>query len=387
MATPESKDGAGPPSDDAAPASSIEQPEAQRGEPEAEAALPSEEMGFSNSTLHWLSDGDQSRPTTGHFPITLPSFDPTAPVAGRRRAVLVVGGAAAVALLVAGGRHLHSYRHRAAPVTATVDPAGNLTARAERALAENRVAEALDMAKRAGGRSALRGRVLPGGHLRAGARLHRGATPLTASTWSRASRHSRRSGASGAGFFGAVSDTGRARTKNEGTLPSLATLRARYVERAVRCRSSGRRAGRRPATRRPRDPRGDRPASTRQSFRGTAAPHHAPLRERPLAAGVVHVAGVDEAGMSPLAGPVAAAAVIFAPEPASPTWTIASVSAPSAGAPGARHQGQAIAWAVGFAEVEEIDRINIYWAGLLAMRRASKRCAPPPSTCLIDGRR
>jgi len=147
MATPDSKDGAAPPNDDAAPAAPIEAPEAQRGDPEGEAALPSEEMGFSNSTLHWLSDGDQSRPTTGHFPITLPSFDPTAPVAGRRRAVLVVGGAAAVALVVAGGLYLHAYRHRAAPVTAAVDPARDLTTRAERALAENRVAEALDMAK------------------------------------------------------------------------------------------------------------------------------------------------------------------------------------------------------------------------------------------------
>jgi hypothetical protein len=153
MATPDSNDGDGPPPGEAAPdeaaphEGTAPSAEAHPAAPPDEAALPSEEMGFSNSTLHWLSDGDRSRPTTGQFPITLPSFDPTAPVAGRRRAVLVVGGAAAVALVVAGALYIHAYRHRPPPVATAPDPARVLTARAERALAENRVAEALDLAK------------------------------------------------------------------------------------------------------------------------------------------------------------------------------------------------------------------------------------------------
>ena len=104
MATADSKDGAAPeeaspPAGDAPPKNEATAPvnEVERG-----AALPAEEMGFSNSTLHWLADGESSRPTTGPYPITSPSFDPTAPVAGRRRAVLVVGGAAIVAFVAAG---------------------------------------------------------------------------------------------------------------------------------------------------------------------------------------------------------------------------------------------------------------------------------------------
>jgi len=56
--------------------------------------------------------------------------------------------------------------------------------------------------------------------------------------------------------------------------------------------------------------------------------------------GIMHVAGVDEAGMSPLAGPVAAAAVIFAP---------------GSRIPGVEIKGAAVAWSVAFVEVEEID--------------------------------
>ena len=46
-----------------------------------------------------------------------------------------------------------------------------------------------------------------------------------------------------------------------------------------------------------------------------------------------------------------------------------------------------MAWAVAFAEVEEIDRVNIYWAGLLAMRRAVEALFPAPQHILIDARR
>ncbi len=106
------------------------------------------------------------------------------------------------------------------------------------------------------------------------------------------------------------------------------------------------------------------------------------------AEGVLHVAGIDEAGMSPLAGPVAAAAVVFAPG-----WRIPGVddSKKLDAATRERLAGEiketAVAWSVGFAEVEEIDTINIYWAGLLAMRRAVIGLALRPTHLLIDARR
>jgi ribonuclease HII len=104
--------------------------------------------------------------------------------------------------------------------------------------------------------------------------------------------------------------------------------------------------------------------------------------------GVVHVAGVDEAGMSPLAGPVAAAAVIFAPE-----TKIAGVddskklNAETRDRLADEIKMHAVAWSIGFADVAEIDTINIYWAGLLAMRRAVEGLACTPCHVLIDARR
>jgi ribonuclease HII len=104
--------------------------------------------------------------------------------------------------------------------------------------------------------------------------------------------------------------------------------------------------------------------------------------------GVLRVAGVDEAGMSPLAGPVAAAAVIFAPG-----TRIPEVDDSKRLDPASRERlapvikASAVAWAVSFAEVAEIDRINIYWAGLLAMRRAVEALDPTAEHLLIDGRK
>jgi ribonuclease HII len=106
------------------------------------------------------------------------------------------------------------------------------------------------------------------------------------------------------------------------------------------------------------------------------------------AAGVLHVAGVDEAGMSPLAGPVAAAAVIFAPGLRIPGVDDSKkLDAPTREKLAVEIKARAVAWAVAFAEVEEIDRINIYWAGLLAMRRAVELLLPAPQHILIDARR
>jgi ribonuclease HII len=103
--------------------------------------------------------------------------------------------------------------------------------------------------------------------------------------------------------------------------------------------------------------------------------------------GVLHVAGVDEAGMSPLAGPVSAAAVVFAPGSRIPGVDDSKKLDPATRERLALEIKQtAVAWCVGFAEVEEIDSINIYWAGLLAMRRAVEGLSVPPEHVLLDAR-
>ncbi|HEX5998851.1 MAG TPA: ribonuclease HII [Hyphomicrobiaceae bacterium] len=104
--------------------------------------------------------------------------------------------------------------------------------------------------------------------------------------------------------------------------------------------------------------------------------------------GTRYVAGVDEAGMSPLAGPVAAAAVIFAPgtriEGVDDSKKLdAACRERLAG----KIKMSAIAWSVAFAEVDEIDDVNIYWASRLAMRRAIDGLPHPPDHVLVDGRR
>ena len=105
-------------------------------------------------------------------------------------------------------------------------------------------------------------------------------------------------------------------------------------------------------------------------------------------AGVLHVAGVDEAGMSPLAGPVAAAAVIFGPGSRIPGVDDSKkLDAETRDKLAVEIKRRAVAWSVAFAEVEEIDRVNIYWAGLLAMRRAVEALFPTPQHILIDARR
>lgn len=111
------------------------------------------------------------------------------------------------------------------------------------------------------------------------------------------------------------------------------------------------------------------------------------FERRLWAAGFLDVAGIDEAGMGPLAGPVFAAAVIFAPgvrlEGVADSKTL---SAQQREETEQRILREAKAWAVACAEVEEIDRLNIYRAGLLAMRRAVEALAPQPGHLLVDGR-
>ncbi|MDG4551378.1 MAG: ribonuclease HII [Candidatus Contendobacter sp.] len=102
----------------------------------------------------------------------------------------------------------------------------------------------------------------------------------------------------------------------------------------------------------------------------------------------VPVAGVDEAGRGPLAGPVVAAAVVL--DPSRPIAGLADSKKLSA----ARRErlaneirDNALAWALGRAEVAEIDRVNILQATLLAMQRAVAALSVAPANVLVDGNR
>jgi ribonuclease HII len=98
------------------------------------------------------------------------------------------------------------------------------------------------------------------------------------------------------------------------------------------------------------------------------------------------VAGIDEAGRGPLAGPVFAAAVIL--DPAKPILGLADskkLTAKQRELLFACIQAQAFAWAVGRAEVVEIDRINILQATFLAMQRAVAALPVVPQLALVDG--
>ena len=105
-------------------------------------------------------------------------------------------------------------------------------------------------------------------------------------------------------------------------------------------------------------------------------------------AGFRTIAGTDEAGRGPLAGPVVAAAVVLDP------------GRPVAGLDDSKKLGEkkrealallirerAVAWAVAEATVEEIDRLNILQATLLAMQRAVAGLGIRPTGALVDGNR
>ena len=101
-----------------------------------------------------------------------------------------------------------------------------------------------------------------------------------------------------------------------------------------------------------------------------------------------HVAGVDEAGRGPLAGPVYAAAVILDPDrPISGLADSKAISEARRGILAAEIRERALAWALGIASVEEIDRLNILQASLLAMTRAVRALAVAPALALVDGNR
>ncbi len=103
--------------------------------------------------------------------------------------------------------------------------------------------------------------------------------------------------------------------------------------------------------------------------------------------GIFRIAGIDEAGRGPLAGPVAAAAVILPKNYHCPGLDDSKKISPS------KRQilyqqitnHPDISWAVATADREEIDRLNILQATHLAMRRAVEALSPLPDHCLIDG--
>ncbi len=100
------------------------------------------------------------------------------------------------------------------------------------------------------------------------------------------------------------------------------------------------------------------------------------------------VAGVDEAGRGPLAGPVVAGAVIL--DPARPVSGLRDSKQLSASRRESLYDeitDKALAWSVGRAEAGEIDRINILQATLLAMQRAVNALQPCAEHALIDGNR
>lgn len=98
------------------------------------------------------------------------------------------------------------------------------------------------------------------------------------------------------------------------------------------------------------------------------------------------VCGLDEAGRGPLAGPVVAAAVIL--DPARPIAGLndsKKLSEKKREALAEVIKAQAVAWAIAWATVEEIDAINILQASLLAMQRAVARLGVAPVGAMVDG--
>ena len=98
------------------------------------------------------------------------------------------------------------------------------------------------------------------------------------------------------------------------------------------------------------------------------------------------IAGVDEAGRGPLAGPVVAAAVIL-----DPARRVKGLRDSKLLTPEARERlavqirARAVAWGVGLSDVGELDALNILQATLLAMKRAIEQLGTPPEVVWIDG--
>ncbi|HWV13464.1 MAG TPA: ribonuclease HII [Sphingobium sp.] len=100
------------------------------------------------------------------------------------------------------------------------------------------------------------------------------------------------------------------------------------------------------------------------------------------------VAGVDEAGRGPLAGPVVAAAVILRQEDCPDGLNDSKqLTAARRAVLEGEIKSRALCWGIGAASVEEIDEINILWATMLAMTRAVEALAHDCAHVLVDGNR
>ena len=103
--------------------------------------------------------------------------------------------------------------------------------------------------------------------------------------------------------------------------------------------------------------------------------------------GIGPVAGVDEVGMGPLAGPVVAAAVILPGDPLIEDLDDSkSMTRPARERVETEIRRVAVAIGVGMATVAEIDSLNIYHAGLVAMRRAVESLSLAPRHVFVDAR-
>ena len=102
---------------------------------------------------------------------------------------------------------------------------------------------------------------------------------------------------------------------------------------------------------------------------------------------MTRIAGVDEAGRGPLAGPVAAAAVILPRGYSCPGLDDSKrlTAAKREDLYQRLTDNPAVYWATATVDCGEIDRLNILRATHLAMRRAVEALVPPPEHCLIDG--
>ena len=110
-----------------------------------------------------------------------------------------------------------------------------------------------------------------------------------------------------------------------------------------------------------------------------------PLRKPPSQKGLL-ICGVDEAGRGPLAGPVYAAAVVLNPKkPIRGLDDSKKLSAKERERLAVRIQTEALAFAIATASVDEIDRMNILNASLLAMRRAVEKLLIVPDEVWVDG--
>ncbi|HCA26745.1 MAG TPA: ribonuclease HII [Betaproteobacteria bacterium] len=98
------------------------------------------------------------------------------------------------------------------------------------------------------------------------------------------------------------------------------------------------------------------------------------------------ICGVDEAGRGPLAGPVFAAAVVLdAARPVAGLADSKKLSAAKRDTLAVQIKDLSLGWAIGVAEVEEIDALNILQASLLAMKRAVDGLPGVPGRVLVDG--